>query len=287
MTLAFLWALAATFAAGIQVFSQRIVAQHRRDSALNGVLGFGIAAAITGFFFLLAPEVPTHWKTIIGISFSAGIMLCFSSYYRIESLKNIDSVVYFPINKVLGPLIAVVVGLSFLHERVSLIQLLGIGFSILVPILLIPSERHRQNNLQKGLTFLCISTILAALTAPMQKVVTNLSSEVLFPLLAWQIAATIGSALLYLYLKRNDASRLIVHKRDIELGLLNGILQFFSAYAFIKAVSLGQVSIFYVIHAHYILIPIVLSVLFFGDHINLKKVAAIAVSFCAIILLAL
>jgi drug/metabolite transporter (DMT)-like permease len=288
MSAAFVWALAATFAAGIQVFSQKIVAQEKRDSALNGTIGFGISTVITGIAFIMFPSVPEGWHVVVAISLCAGVMMCVAAYYRIESLKEIDSVIYFPINKVIGPLVAVLIGVTLLHETLSTPQMWGIAFSVLVPLLLISSsERHRQGNLRRGLLLLLVSTILTAITAPLQKVVTNISSELLFPLLTWQIAATVSSALLYQWIKPPEASLLRIHARDLKLGFLNGVLQFFSAFAFIKAISLGQVSIFYVIHAHYILIPIILSVLFYGDHINMRKFAAIVISLSAISLLAI
>jgi hypothetical protein len=40
-----------------------------------------------------------------------------------------------------------------------------------------------------------------------------------------------------------------------------------------------------VIHAHYILVPIILSIWWYGEHINTRKVAAVVLSFLAISLL--
>ena len=51
------------------------------------------------------------------------------------------------------------------------------------------------------------------------------------------------------------------------------------------ALSTGLVSIVYIIQAHYILIPIVLSVWWYRDHINVRKFIAVVVSFFAITLL--
>jgi drug/metabolite transporter (DMT)-like permease len=284
---AFIWALAATFLSGIQVFAQKVTAHERRDSALNGIIGFSLAALISGAVLLGTSELPQGWPIIAGISVCAGMMLCLSSYFRIESLKSIDSVIYFPVSKVLGPLVVVVLGITLLHEELTLLQFFGVIFSIFVPLILISStEKHRQKNLALGLMLLIISTLLAAGTAPMQKVVTNLSANLFFPLFVWLTTAAIGSLALYAILSRSRRS-VEIDKKDLKLGALNGVFQFASAFAFIKAVSLGQVSIFYVIHAHYILIPIILSVFYYDEHINLRKFAAIVLSFAAISLLAL
>lgn len=288
MDAAFIWALVATVMAGIQVFSQKVVAHERRDSAFNGVLGFGISALISGVAFVTVFEFPAQLTTVVLISAFSGILMCASAYYRIESLKHLDSVIYFPINKVLGPLAVVFIGIFFLQERLSAMQILGVLLSVSVPLLLISSsEEHRQRNLRLGLIFLVVSTVLAAITAPMQKVVTNHTSELFLPVFIWQTTAAIGSIFLYQLLQRQSLKRHVFDRRDLQLGFINGVLQFFSSFAFIKAISLGLVSIFYVIHAHYILIPIILSVLLYGDHVNMRKFAAIVVSLFAITLLAI
>ncbi len=73
-----------------------------------------------------------------------------------------------------------------------------------------------------------------------------------------------------------------IEKRDVVLGLVSGTLGFFATYTLLQALLSGLVSIVYVIVAHYILIPIVLSVWWYGEHINFRKVAAIVLSLVAI-----
>src|SRR3989344_1899196 len=165
MDAAFLWALAATVAAGVQVFSQKVVAHERRDSALNGIFGYGISATLAALVFCVGFSVPAQWQVIGLIAITAGLVHGAGSFLRIESLKHIDTVIYFPINKVIGPLIVVVIGVWWFGDSLSWWQYIGIALSITVPLLLVSSaEKHRQHNLALGLILLVISTVLTSLT---------------------------------------------------------------------------------------------------------------------------
>ncbi len=284
MESAFYWALVATLIAGVQSFTQKVVAHERRDSALSGVFGYGVSgifAVIVASFYPL----PAEWFAVALISVIAGLVHAYGSYVRIESLKNIDAVLYFPINKVLGPLLVVAIGVVWFREYLTLLQYVGIALSITVPLLLVSSvEHHRQRNLRLGLILLVVSTVLTALTSPFQKVALNIGTNIFFMMAISQFAGTIASAILYARTERSNHA-FDLHPRDIKLGLMNGVLQFFSFSAFLTALSLGTVSILYVIHAHYILVPIILSVWWYREHVNLRKLAAIVVSSFAIILL--
>ncbi len=286
MDAAFIWALVATVMAGIQVFSQKVVAHERRDSALNGIFGYGISAILALVVFLVWYDVPAQWLAIAAIAGMSGIVHGVGSYVRIESLKHIDAVIYFPINKVLGPLLVVAIGVWWFGEALSIHQYIGIALSITVPLLLVSSsEHHRQRNLTLGLILLVVSTILTALTSPIMKAALEIDSTLVFAMAMSQFAGTAASAIVYIHQKRKEGGYLNLHRRDIELGVVNGVLQFFSFYSFLSAISLGLLSIVYVIHAHYILIPIILSVWWYKDHINMRKFLAILVSSLAITLL--
>ena len=56
-------------------------------------------------------------------------------------------------------------------------------------------------------------------------------------------------------------------------------------YLLLLAFHLGQISLVYTIHAHYILIPIFLSVWWYGEHMNLRKFAAVVLSCVTLTLL--
>jgi len=283
----FYWTIVATVLAGIQLFFQKVVAQEKRDSAFNGLLMYGLSAVAVFTILFTYSGVPSAWRVIGIFALASGALHGIGNYFRIEALKYIDSVLYFPINKVLGPLLVVICGVLLLHDPLTIQQYIGIGVSFLVPLLLISSaEHHRQNNLRQGMALVVLSTVLTAASVLFTKQATSYEAAVLFVVGISQIAGTISSATILIKQRGVQFSKgITLDKRDVYLGIVAAVLGTVATYTLIKALSTGLVSLVYVIHAHYILIPIVLSVWWYKDHINLRKIIAIVVSFLAIGLL--
>lgn len=282
------WTLTATALGGVQLFFQKVVAEEKRNSAFNGFMMYGLSAIAALLVLFLQSELPKEWLMASLFGLAGGVFHASGNFIRIEALKYIDSVIYFPLNKMLGPFLVVVGGVFLFGESLKVIQYLGIALSLSVPLILISSaEHHRQNNLRQGLVFVVISTVLTAVSALLVKQGTAYDSSVLLLLAYAQLSGAVASAVIFF--RQTGSSRLriaSIDKRDLHLGIIAGAIAFFSAYTMLKALSMGFASLVYVIHAHYILIPIILSVWWYRDHINMRKFAAVVVSFLAIALLA-
>lgn len=282
-----LWTLAGTFFAGIALFIQKVVAEEGRSSAFNGLFMYGLSGIIA-FALLPTAEVPIDWRIVAFFGLSAGAIHGLGNFLRIESLKYIDSVLFFPLNKVFGPLLVVIGGIVLFSDSLSPVQYVGVALSLTVPLLLVSSvERSRQKNLTSGMRLLVVSTILSAVSILLTKQGLR-NSDVLFMLCMSQITGTLASVAI-LFRQHGAGRAMFAHanQRDITLGLLSGVFAFASSYCLFEALDTGLVSLVYVIQAHYILIPIVLSVWWYRDHINTRKFAAVVLSFFAIGLLAL
>ncbi|MDO8514623.1 MAG: EamA family transporter [bacterium] len=282
-----LWTLGSTVLAGLTLFIQKVVAEEGRSSAFNGFLMYGASGAFALVLLLVQHDMPAQWPLVVFFGLMGGAVHGLGNFIRIESLKYIDSVLFFPLNKILGPLLVVIGGVALFADPLTMMQYIGIGLSLTVPLLLVSSVEHqRQKNLPLGLKLLLVSTILTACSLLLIKQGLLYGSAVLLMLCASQLAGTIASA--GILLKQHGAGfSMIAHadRRDVSLGLLSAFFGLFSAYALFEALSTGLVSLVYVIQAHYILIPIILSVWWYHDHINLRKFAAVMVSFLAITLL--
>ena len=69
------------------------------------------------------------------------------------------------------------------------------------------------------------------------------------------------------------------------IGVLIGVFQFIGFATLILAYKYGPISTTYAINSTYILIPIVLSIWYYGEHWNARKVIAIGLSVVAVVLL--
>ncbi|MBI2612919.1 EamA family transporter [Candidatus Kaiserbacteria bacterium] len=281
-----LWTLASTFFAGLALFVQKVVAEEGRSSAFNGLLMYGSSGVVAIFILFSIRELSSDWPLIAAFGLAAGGVHGLGNFIRIESLKYIDSVIFFPLNKMLGPLLVVIGGIFVFGDALSITQYVGVALSLTVPLLLLSSAEHsRQKDLSLGLKLLFASTTLTAISLLLSKQ-GLLYGEVILMLCMSQIAGTVASA--GILLRQHGAGlAMIAHadRRDILLGALSGLFGFTSAFSLFVALSTGLVSLVYVIQAHYILIPIVLSVWWYRDHINMRKLAAVAASFLAIGLL--
>ncbi len=281
-----LWTLAATFIGGFAAFVQKVIAREGRGSALNGMFMYA-GAAIAALVALPFYGIPVSWQTVTLYAVMSGVIYAVGNYLRIESLKHIDSVIYFPLNKVFGPLLVISASIVFLSESLTWLQGVGVVLSMTVPLLLISNgEKHRQNNLKLGLILLCASTAIIAVSTILMKPGVSLDTSIFFFMAVSQIAGLAASIGVHVRTHTDDTHFASLSKRrDWELGAFTAILSGLSLYTLLKAMSLGQLSLVYTIHAHYILIPIILSVWWYGEHINVRKLLAVVVSFLAIGLL--
>jgi drug/metabolite transporter (DMT)-like permease len=282
----FLWTLAATVAAGFHVFVSKVTAQRGLNGALNGVFSYGIPALISLGIFGIYFHLPVGWEWVAFWAALDGLLYGIGSVIRIESLRHIDSTIYFPINKILGPALIVIGGVVLFAEHITPLQWLGIGGAFLIPLLLIERTEHaRQKNLRKGLLLCVASTLIIVASTVAIKYGLAYADSLWFFMVIANSTAALTSLALYAKSISFSQSNIRVTKTDISTGLAVGTLGFISVFTFCTALQAGYISIVYTIHAHYILIPIFLSVWWYGEHMNLRKFAAVALSCVTLMLL--
>ncbi len=284
----FFWTILATIFAGLHIFAGKIVAHKKLNAAWNNIITYSIASPFFFFCFWVSGEVmPFYWKEVILFALCAGVAYGISAYTRIEALKYIDTVIFFPLSKILGPLIAVCGGIVFFHESLTPMNTLGVLLSIFVPLLLIQKSEHsRQTNLKFGMILMVVSTLMATATALLAKGALTVSGgEIFFYMSVAQCAGLITSIMLLKNEERTSKERYVHAWEDYKYGVLSSLIGMASYVALMKAMSTGQISLVYTIQAHYIVIPIVLSVIYYKEHMDLRKFAAVVLSMVAIGLL--
>lgn len=284
----FFWTILATIFAGLHIFAGKIVAHKKLNAAWNNIITYSIASPFFFLCFLMSGEVmPYYWKEVVIFAVGAGIAYGISAYTRIEALKYIDTVIFFPLSKILGPLIAVCGGIAFFHESLTPLNTLGVLLSIFVPLLLIQKNEHtRQTNLKFGMVLMVVSTLMATATALLAKgALTINSGEMFFYMSIAQCAGLVTSIILLKNEERTSKERYAHAWEDYKYGVASSIIGMASYVCLMKAMSMGQISLVYTIQAHYIVIPIVLSVIYYKEHMDLRKFAAVGLSMVAIGLL--
>ncbi len=288
----FIFALLSVVLSGFQTFGQKVAVHKGYDSVLQSALTALVATILSLVLYIVTPSAHTHLSWLFYIlGFVGGIAYVLSSIARLESLKFIDSTIHFPLYKVVGPAIVAGIGIGLLGDAVSPLELLGIILSCLVPVLLISrSEHHRQKDLKLGVLFTLIATVLAATTAGVNAYMLKGDPNLVLPIVV--ITCFFGFVFaLCMFLRRHKIAHmhgaLFSHLSGpfVLLASAVGVALALSSYTYLLAVAGSDVSLVYSINAHYILIPVILSVWLYKEHWNAQKAAALVISVLALILL--
>jgi drug/metabolite transporter (DMT)-like permease len=241
---AIFWTTLTTLFSGVFVAMSKVVVQKNLNPNLNTVLSYGISLfGMLCLFFGTNAQIPDNYTTIILLAFAGGVIYGVSFLTRMESLRYIDSVIFFPINKILGPILVVSGSILMFGEALTSMQIFGVLLSICVPLLLISKqEKHRQNHLYLGIILLIISTFASALNLMFPKTALNFINSLSF-YYVWQYFATLLFALLYyVYCEYKNPTRHTITKHEINVGLFTGVFSFLTAYTWMRAQDIFVIS---------------------------------------------
>lgn len=284
----FYWTLIATIFAGMHVFLQKVGSKRGYSSNLLNTYSTLISGLIGLIIIIWTGELYSVSWLILIVGTINGAIYLIGSGLRMEAMKYIDTTILLPLHKFLSPIFALFIGILFFGELFTTKEWIGIGLGILVPLLLISrSEKDRQNNLSKGLVFLTISAFIVATNAAVSKEgVIFFNSVLMFATVSHLGSVPLGLIFHKVMNNKSNSSHHAFDKGLIKISFVCGIIQFISYYTFLYAFAAGgPLAIVYTIHSLYIVIPIVMSIIIYNEHCNLRKVIAIVLSMGAIALL--
>jgi len=288
MELWFILAIISLIAAGLQVFLHKVSSVRGYNSNLVNGAGAGIAALIGFVVVGVRGEFSEFSLLMVTFAFLSGLLYMFSSNLRMDSLRYINTTIALPLHKFISPLVTLLFGILLFQEHINFYEFIGILIGVLVPLTLITkSENNRQVNLRKGVTLITISASISALSAVVNKTGADIFvSALLFAAFTNAFSALTG-IILHAHGKAKKAPAL--QKFDVKLVSLifaTGILHAISLSTLIMSFSFGgSLAVVYTITSLYIVIPIVLSIIFYNEHWNTRKVIAIVLSILAVFLM--
>jgi drug/metabolite transporter (DMT)-like permease len=291
MTFAFILAVLSAVISGFHAFGQKVGVERGMDSylltAFAAATSFSIGAILM-FFTASWQVVPTsiYWYGLAG-----GLLYVSFAVLRLEALKFVDATIFFPLYKVVSPAITAAIGVFMLAEFLSIREVVGIAVSCAVPLLLISrSEHSRQKNLYLGLTLLVVGAVLASISSATNAYAIGTELSYALPLLVVTHLTSVflGIGLFLRQHKFKEMGRALRHVSDMKFlsySVGMGVLQFFAFYFVLLAFPGIGLGVAYAINAQYFVIPVILSIWFYGEHWNLQKILALVLSVAAILLL--
>lgn len=288
----FVFALLSALFAGVQSFLSKVVAERKYDSYHVSTSSALVALGATLVLLLFSGESFANLPPLLlWLGLASGLLYIGRTVTQFESLQFIDSALFFPLYKVIGPVVVTAIGIFIFRDSLSLPVLTGIVLSCMLPLLLITRAEHaRQKDLGLGLFLMLASTVLAAITTAVNAyaVQTDASFTIPYMAIAYGFSAVLGVGF---FVRRhglgNAHAAMKAHSsfQALLLGSALGVLQCLSFLFLLLAFQGNSVSVIYSIQAHYILIPVLLSVWLYKEHWNTQKALALIVSLLALILL--
>ena len=290
MELWFILAVGSAVAAGFLAFTHKVAAVKHHDTTTLNFYAATISAsilAVTTIFvsnFQNIFHIATLWAFLGGVVFFASVIV------RIEALKLIDTTIFFPFYKMASPIFTIILGVILFAEKFSIFEWFGLIISITIPLLLITKEEnHRQNNLPKGIQLMLFTSVLSAISMVFMKLGVNVTENIwLYMTAAHSFIAMFAFLLL---LRKHKTKTLTYCKNEassesLRLAFFMGISMSVGVSTIVFSLALsGPLGIVYTINSLYILIPIILSIIFYHEHWNVRKVVAIVLSIAALGLL--
>ncbi|MCA9459331.1 MAG: EamA family transporter [Nanoarchaeota archaeon] len=267
----FLFALLSAIFAGLFNFMLKISAEKNHNSSLVILYSYLSGLTISGIFLSFNLENLDSLLFIIFLAFINSLFYFFATLTRIESLKYIDTTIYFPLYKTFSPIFIALISYFIFTENLTRFEFIGIISGILVPLLLInQAENKKQKNMKKGLIYLLIGIIFVLITTSTGKIIMekdlNLYIYIFFTPL-------FGLVFSYFTYKKTYNENHSSHKLK-RIGILNGFFYFIMFYTFTLSMK-GNLAIVYTINSFSLLIPILLSVFIYKEHFDKKKTLAI------------
>ncbi len=290
MEIWFIAAVVGAVFAGFSNFCFKIASKRGYNSELFTLIGGLVSVLAVSMYVLWSAETLLGYGWVAPLTILAGVIAASGGIMKVYALHNIDTTLFFPLFKLLSPLLALVIGIVFFGEIHSVVEWVGLIIGLTVPLLLINKIEHsRQNNLLLGLLFVLAISVTSAVAATLNKVAIDFLMPNSVTLWYASVGVAIGSAVISLYKVNFDIGKIFTRDK-ISIGLiwysaLRSLLICLSLGLILFAYIDGTLGVVQTIHSMYILIPIIFSIIFYKEHWNLQKVVAIVLSVASLALL--
>lgn len=277
-------AIASVIFSGLFSFVLKVGAERAHSSSVLNAIAAVVSLIITlaaGWWF---DESVTLFVALLALA--NGGLFIFGSLARSDALGAIDATLFFPIYKIVGPALVLILGMVVFGERLTLLQSIGFTLTLAVPLLLLDHLEHgRQKDLKRGVRLAIIAAVCISAGQVFSKMVMETGAgPYLYSSVAYAMTFA-GIGVPWVYRHGRESVRASGWGDMLWLAVLAGTLQCLGFLTLLYAFKTGPIATTYAINSTYILIPIVLSIWYYGEHWNARKVIAIALSIGAVVLL--
>jgi len=239
------------------------------------------AVLIAGYVLrgFIAIDIPT-----ILFSFVWGTSFAVLSIAQMHALHKHDTSGLFPFTSLASNVLVVIGGVLFLHNSISLLQWTAILLSVFLFI------GANWSSKKSFIVEVLPSFMFIAGLSTFNKFVQNAGANHIEVnnFIFWQLVFTFISSLAMLFfVKKQISFKSLIHRHLIGWAFLIGLLQFGTTYVIVKALSLGPISLVFIVLGLYTFFTTIFASILFKEKITTKKIVFIILSFLVVILIKL
>jgi drug/metabolite transporter (DMT)-like permease len=280
------FSIIALFLMGTQRFLYKVSAEKRCNTAWTTFSFMATVALLSSVLFLLLEETVTNLRFLLFIGLVNSIAFLLATVTHIEALKNIPASVAYPIIR-LSAVFVVMFSILFFKDRPSLYQVVGIVLAMVVIVLLtrdFGEETSSYGRIKAG--YLCVFIALIAGSAAIisSKFAAMHTNKLAFIAISY-MASTFFALGLRKRLQTEEANE--SPKDALLIGFVMGLINLAGYYAYLKALSVGPLSIITAITGMHFIIAITLSALIYREKLTPSRLLGISLTVISIILLKL
>jgi len=196
------------------------------------------------------------------------------NFFIIESLKYIESSIFFPIHKIIHVILSFFVGMFIFWEYLWFSDFVAIFLWVIMILLLSNKENKKiQINYKKWIYFLALANVVILGTSTINKYISTIDFDI-------QTYIFISSVIGVIYLlgtkkaiyKKSDINK---NKSEIFYGVLKWVLVYFGFISLLTSLSTWPLVLVQMIHTFSIIIPVILSIIFYKEKVNTSKILSL------------
>jgi drug/metabolite transporter (DMT)-like permease len=286
MTSWYVLSIVALILMGTQRFLYKVSAERRCHTAWTTFSFMATVALLSSGAFVLSGEALENRGALALVAAVNSGSFVIGTLTHIEALKHIPTSVAYPVIR-LNMVMVILFSIFYFHDHISIYQFFGIGTAIgVILVLTREAEEHKGSarSVKKGLMLVFVSVISGAISSISSKFAAMYVNKFGFMALAYAMGMIFSLGMVNRLGGKEVGTN---HKEAFLIGFVMGLINFAGFYLFLKALSLGPLSIIVSVTGMHFVIAIFLSVLLYGEKMNLPRILGIGLAVLSIVLLRL
>jgi len=277
-------AIIAVILMGTQSFLYKVSAERNCNTAWTTFSFMATVALLSSVvFFLRSESAPNITFTFfVGILNSSAFLA--ATMTHIEALKRLPASIVYSIVR-LNVVVVVLFSIVYFKDRPTYYQIAGIMLAVIVILILtrqLEADKPSAGQTKGGLILVFVSLSCGSIASISSKFAAMHANPLTFMAISYLFSTLFSIGL------RNKLQTEPVqanHKEALAIGLSMGLINFVGYYTFLKALSLGPLSIVIAIIGLHFVIAILLSVMIYKEKLTPPIIAGVSLTILSVILL--